>query len=127
MADETQSRDVLREPERKEEHPGGGRFNRLLLILIVAIAMTVGVVAAQGIRSAGAPAQSVGTQPADDGADSARNKAEVEELAAGSFHREPPATGMMPPAATLPKVQAQVEQRAPKPLGRYAQLAEDKY
>lgn len=127
MADETQSRDVLGEPEREEEHPGGGRFNRLLLILIVAIAMIVGVVAAQGIRSAGAPAQNVGAQPADDGADSARNKAEVEELAAGSVHREPPATVMPGPAATLPKVQAQVEQRAPKPPGRYAQWAEDKY
>jgi conjugative transfer signal peptidase TraF len=73
--------------EGEEEHPVGGRFNRLLLIVIVAIAMIVDVVAAQGIRSAGVSSQSGGTQPADDGADAARNKAKVEELAAGSARR----------------------------------------
>jgi type IV secretory pathway VirB10-like protein len=113
--------------EREEEHPGGGRFNRLLLIVIAAIAMIVGVVAAQGIRSAGVPAQSASTQPADDGADAARNKAKVEELAAGSGPREPVASVASPPVATLPKVQTQVEQRAARPPSRYAQWAEDKY
>jgi type IV secretory pathway VirB10-like protein len=119
--------DEVREVEREEEHPGGGRFNRLLLIVIAAIAMIVGVVAAQGIRSAGVPAQSVSTQPADDGADVARNKAKVEELAAGSAPRAPVATVTLPPAATLPTVQAQVEQRAARPPSRYAQWAQDKY
>jgi type IV secretory pathway VirB10-like protein len=119
--------DEVRELQREEEHPGGGRFNRLLLIVMVAIAMIVGVVAAQGIRSAGVPAQSVGAQPADDGTDAARNKAKVEELAAGSARREPVATVAPPPVAPLPKVEAQVEPRAPRPPSRYAQWAEDKY
>jgi type IV secretory pathway VirB10-like protein len=89
--------------------------------------MIVGVVAAQGIRSAGVPSQSAATQPADDGADAARNKAKVEELAAGSGERAPVTTLAPPPAATLPKVQAQVEQRSARPPSRYAQWAEDKY
>jgi len=119
--------DEVPELQREEEHPGGGRFNRLLLFVIAAIAIIVGVVAAQGIRSAGVPSQGAGTQPADDGADAARNKAKVEELAAGSGPREPVATMAPPPAATLPKVQTQVEQRVPRPPSRYAQWAEDKY
>ena len=42
------------------------------------------MVAVEGIRSAGVKATSVSAQqPADDGADAARDKAEVEELAAG--------------------------------------------
>jgi hypothetical protein len=41
MADEALSRDELH-----EEHPGGGRFNQLLLIVIVTAAMIAGVVAA---------------------------------------------------------------------------------
>jgi len=63
--------DEVPELQREEEHPGGGRFNRLLLFVIAAIAIIVGVVAAQGIRSAGVPSQGAGTQPADDGADAA--------------------------------------------------------
>jgi type IV secretory pathway VirB10-like protein len=119
--------DEVREVEREEEHPGGGRFNRLLLIVIVAIAMIVGVVTAQGIRSAGVPAQSANAQPADDGADAARNKAKVEELAAASAPRALVAAVALPPVATLPTAQAQVEQRAPRPPSRYGQWAEDKY
>ena len=48
------------------------------------VAVVVGMVAVEGIRSAGVKATSVATQqPADDGADAARDKAEVEDLAAG--------------------------------------------
>jgi hypothetical protein len=60
------------------EHPGGGRFNRLLFIVVGVTAMVVGVVAVQGIRSAGVRVQNVTPQPADSGTDTARNKAEVE-------------------------------------------------
>src|SRR5216684_3598939 len=74
----------LRELDRHEEHPGGGRFNHLLLIVVVGIAMIVGIVAMQGIRSAGVTVPSTGAQPTDDGVDAARDKAEVDELAAGA-------------------------------------------
>jgi hypothetical protein len=78
MADETLSRDELH-----EGHPGGGRFNQLLLIVIVTAAMIAGVVAALGIHSAGVPKLNVSSPLVDESADAARNKAEVEDLAAG--------------------------------------------
>ena len=86
--------------DEEQEHGGGGRFNRRLLMMVSAFAVVVGVVAVEGIRSAGVKTTSVGTQqPADDGADAARDKAEVEELAAG---------GRRPQAAPSPAVPAPV-------------------
>jgi type IV secretory pathway VirB10-like protein len=120
MADETLSGDELR-----EEHPGGGRFNQLLLIAIVTAAMIAGVVAALGIHSAGVPRQNVSSPLVDESADAARNKAEVEDLAAGVV---PPAHPVMPTTInTLPKVPAQLEQRTPPEPSRYALWAQDKY
>ena len=53
------------------------------------VAVVVGMVAVEGIRSAGVKATSVATQqPADDGANAARDKAEVEDLAAGAGGRK---------------------------------------
>ncbi|MGO9605807.1 MAG: TrbI/VirB10 family protein [Candidatus Binataceae bacterium] len=120
MAAETQGNDELREHDQ-EEHPGGGRFNRLLLILFVGIAIIVGVVAAEGIRSAGTSVPSASARPADDAADAARTKAKVEDLAAGSVRSAPP------PLLSVPPPQPQTEQHASKPPSRYAQWAEDKY
>lgn len=114
--------------EQEQEHPGGGRFNRLLLVVVVARAMIVGVVAAQGIRSAGVSSQSVSSRAPDDGMDASRNKAEVEELAASGARRETPATTLAPlPAIRLPNIQSHVEQRRARPPSRFAQWAEDKY
>jgi type IV secretory pathway VirB10-like protein len=123
--DARSTEDELREPEADEEHPGGGRFNHLLLVVVVGIAMIVGAVAAEGIRSAGVRAPSTGTQAADDGAGVARNKAEVDDLAAGVTRPKPPAV-VIPPAATMPRLQTQVV-RAPREPSRYAQWAQDKY
>jgi type IV secretory pathway VirB10-like protein len=119
--------DELREHEEHEEHPGGGRFNHLLLVVVVGIAMIVGVVAAEGIRSAGVSTPSASTQGADEGSDAARNKAEVDELAAGATRSTVPPAVVIPPAApAMPRVQAQVV-RAPREPRRYAQWAQDKY
>jgi type IV secretory pathway VirB10-like protein len=116
----------LHELDGHEEHPGGGRFNRLLVFVVAGIAMIVGVVVVQGIRSAGVTAPSSATQATDSGANAARNKAEVDELAAGAVRPKSPAV-VIPPAASMPNVQSQVVQRTARPPGRYAQWAEDKY
>src|SRR5229473_2961875 len=110
----------LHELDGHEEHPGGGRFNRLLVFVVAGIAMMVGVVVVQGIRSAGVTAPGSATQATDSGADAARNKVEVDELAAGAVRPKSP-------AASMPNVQSQVVQRTARPPGRYAQWAEDKY
>jgi type IV secretory pathway VirB10-like protein len=116
----------LQELDGHEEHPGGGRFNRLPVFGFAGIAMTVGVVVVQGIRSAGVTAPSSATQATDSGADAARNKAEVDELAAGAARPKSPAV-VIPPAAPMPNVRSQVVQRMGRLPGRYAQWVEDKY
>jgi hypothetical protein len=92
-------------PDEEQEHGGGGRFNRRLLVTVSAIAVVVGMVAVEGIRSAGVKATSAATQqPADDGANAARDKAEVEELAAGG--RRPqvaPSPAVPAPVMIIPK------------------------
>src|SRR5713101_3369127 len=98
----------LHELDGHEEHPGGGRFNRLLVFVVAGIAMIVGVVVVQGIRSAGVTAPSSATQATDSGADVARKKAEVDELAAGAVPKSPAV--VIPPAASMPNVQSQVVQ-----------------
>jgi len=115
------------EVEGHEEHPGGGRFNQRLLIVFVGAAMIVGVVAIQGIRSAGVTTPSTGSSSADAPADAARDKAEVDELAAGAARLKSPAPEMVSPAAVMPTVQTQAVQRTPREPSRYAQWAQDKY
>ncbi len=116
-----------REPDEGQEHSGGGRFNRLLLYLVIGVLTTAGVVAVHGIRSAGVTEQSTSAGRPDDTADPARDKAEVEALASDAARPKPPSMIAPAPVAILPKVQTQVEQRTPRPPGRYAQWAEDKY
>lgn len=111
--------------EAPREHEGGPRFSRRVLVMVSVGAVVLGVVAAEGIRSAGVKTTSAVTQAVDDGAAAARNQAEVEDLAAGS--RAP----MMPsaaPAAVVPMASAQtVVAPPPKAPSRYAEWAQDKY
>src|SRR5271154_7534685 len=74
--------DLRDEPEclLEQEHPGGGRFNRLILITFAVVAIVSGVVVALGVESSGV-GQSAGVQKA--GEDSgARNNGEIADLAA---------------------------------------------
>ena len=59
--------DLRDEPEdlREQEHSGGGRFNRLILITFAVVAIVSGVVVALGVESSGI-GQSALQQPADD-------------------------------------------------------------
>jgi hypothetical protein len=125
MRDVRSTEDDVREHDMLEEHPGGGRFNRLLLVVVIGVAMVVGAVAIEGIRSAGVSAPSTRTQAADDGADVARNKAEIDALAAGTTRPKPLAV-VVPPGVAMPSVQSQVV-RTPREPSRYAQWAQDKY
>src|SRR5260370_20448290 len=116
--------DGLRELDGHEEHPGGGRFNRLLAFVVAGISMIVGVVVVQGIRSAGVTAPSSATQATDSGADAARNKAEGDDLAAGAVRPKSPAVGV-PPGASMPNVQAPVVQGTARAPGRRAPVPRD--
>jgi type IV secretory pathway VirB10-like protein len=109
------------------EHPGGGRFSRLLLVVVVGIAAIAGVAGVEGIRSAGVTAQATGKQASDGSADAARDKAEVEDLAArGRRPAAAPGPAMPAPVVTLPARQTPI-QRTPRTPSRYAQWAEEKY
>jgi len=127
IRDAGRTEDETREHDGHEEHPGGGRFNRRLLVVLVGIAMIVGAVAVEGIRSAGVTTPSAGVPSTDDSTDAARNKAEVEELAAGATRPNPPAAVVTPPPPAMPRVQTQVVQRTAREPSRYAQWVQDKY
>ena len=75
--------DLRDEPEGllEQEHPGGGRFNRLILITFAVVAIVSGVVVALGVESSGI-GQSALQKPADDPGASARNNGEIADLAA---------------------------------------------
>jgi len=107
--------------EAPREHEGGPRFSRRVLIMVSVGAVVVGVVTAEGIRTAGVKTTSAVTQVVDDGAAAARNQAEVEDLAAGS--RAPVMPGAAP-AAVVPMPSAQTVVAAPpKAPSRYAEWA----
>jgi len=126
MADEpkTQAGQGAAALEEDHEHPGGERFNRRLLVMVGVFAVVVGVIAGEGIRSAGVKMTSAGTQPpSDNTVDDERHKAEVAELGAGVATP----LAMPTPGAVIPMVKSQTppvnEARTPS---RYAQWAEDK-
>ena len=120
--------DLRDEPEGllEQEHLGGGRFNRLILIAFAAVAIVSGVVVALGVESSGI-GQSAGVQKAgEDPGASARNNGEIADLAAHDGRAVTAPTFVPPPAVVAP-VQAPIQQAPPRPPSRYAQWAEEKY
>jgi len=69
MADQpkTQAGQGAAVPDEEQEHGGGERFNRRLLVIAGVFAVVVGVIAGEGIRSAGVKATGAGTQPPGSG------------------------------------------------------------
>jgi type IV secretory pathway VirB10-like protein len=113
-------------PDEEQEHGGGERFNRRLLVLGGVFAVVVGVIAGGAIRSAGVKTTSAGMQPpTDNTVDAERHKAEVAELGADV----PTPMAMPTPGAIavipIPKSQITSVNEARTP-SRYAQWAEDK-
>ncbi|MGH7841409.1 MAG: TrbI/VirB10 family protein [Candidatus Binataceae bacterium] len=110
----------------EQEHPGGGRFNRLILITFAAVAIVSGVVVALGVESSGV-GQSAGMQRAgEDPGASARDNGEIADLAAHGG-RPLAAPTFVPPPALVATLQAPIQQAPPRPPSRYAQWAEEKY
>jgi type IV secretory pathway VirB10-like protein len=110
----------------EQEHPGGGRFNKLILIAFAAVAVVSGVVVALGVESSGI-GQSAGVQKAgEDPGASARNNGEIADLAAHGG-KALAAPTFVPPPAVVASVQAPVQNAPPQPPSRYAQWAEEKY
>jgi type IV secretory pathway VirB10-like protein len=119
--------DVIHEQEEQEqEHLGGGRFNRLLGVVFVALAMLGGVVLALGVQSSGTSQSSASQKSVDDSGSAARDRGEIEDLAAnGAMPHAAPT--VMPTEPVMPISQPPVQPSAPKPPSRYAQWAEEKY
>ncbi len=127
-ADIDRQGDLQDEPEGllEQEHSGGGRFNRLILITFAFVAIVSGVVVALGVESSGI-GQSAGVQKAgEDPGASARNNGEIADLAA---HGGKPlaAPAFVPPPVVVATAQAPIQNAPPQPPSRYAQWAEEKY
>jgi type IV secretory pathway VirB10-like protein len=118
--------DVIQEQEEQEqEHLGGGRFNRLLGVVFVVVAMVGGVALALGVQSSGSSQISASQKSVDDPGSAARDRGEIEDLAAhGAL---PHAAPTVMPIPALPISQAPVQPSAPRAPSRYAQWAEEKY
>jgi hypothetical protein len=67
--------DVIQEQEEQEqEHLGGGRFNRLLGVVFVVVAMVGGVALALGVQSSGSSQISASQKSVDDPGSAARDR-----------------------------------------------------
>jgi type IV secretory pathway VirB10-like protein len=116
---------IQEQDEQEQEHLGGGRFNRLLGVVFLVVAMVGGVALALGVQSSGTSQTSASQKLADDPGSAARDRGEIEDLAAhGAL---PHAAPTVMPIPALSSSQAPVQPSAPKPPSRYAQWAEEKY
>ncbi len=123
MATETPIQD---QEEQEQEHSGGGRFNRLLGIIFIGVAMIGGVAIALGVQSSGTGSDAAVQKALDDPGAAVRNRGEVEDLAAhGTERRSAPSYVSTP--AIVASTQMPAQPRAPRPPSRYTQWAADKY
>jgi hypothetical protein len=83
MTNETLIEDV---EEQQDSHPGGGRFNRLLGITFVVVAMAGGMALALGIQSSGTSQDAAAQKAVDDSGAAARDRGEIADLAANGGH-----------------------------------------
>lgn len=112
--------------EQEQEYAGGGRFNRLLGIVFIGVAMVGGVAIALGVQSSGTGSDAAVQKALDDPGAAARNRGEVEDLAAqATKHRSMPSYASTP--AIIASTQMPAQPRAPRSPNRYAQWAAEKY
>ena len=101
--------DVIQEQdEQEQEHLGGGRFNRLLGVVFVAVAMLGGVALALGVQSSGTGQSSASQKSADDPGSAARDRGEIEDLAAHGAEPHAAPT-VMPTEPVMPISQPSVQ------------------
>jgi len=123
MATETPTQD---QDEQEQEHSGGGRFNRLLGVVFIAVAMVGGVAIALGVQSSGTGSDTAVQKALDDPGAAVRNRGEVEDLAAhGTERRSTPSYASTP--AIIASTRMPAQPHAPRSPSRYAQWAADKY
>ena len=123
MATETPIQD---QEEQEQEHSGGGRFNRLLGIVFIGVAMIGGVAIALGVQSSGTGSDTAVRKALDDPGAAVRNRGEVEDLAAHGAERHSAPSYVSTPAI-ITSTQMPAQPRTPRPPSRYAQWAADKY
>jgi type IV secretory pathway VirB10-like protein len=109
----------------EEERLGGGRFNRLLGIVAMAVAVIGGVVLALGVERSGITQSGAVQKLIDDPNAESRDRGEVANLEANGVTMRAPQMAI--PAQPIAPIAHQPMQRAPKPPSRFAQWAEDKY
>jgi len=112
--------------EQEQEHSGGGRFNRLLGVVFIGVAMIGGVAIALGVQSSGTGSDAAVQKALDDPGAAVRNRGEVEDLAAHGAEPHSAPTYVATPAV-IASTQMPTQPRAPRPPSRYAQWAADKY
>jgi type IV secretory pathway VirB10-like protein len=112
--------------EQQDSHPGGGRFNRLLGITVVVVAMAGGMALALGIQSSGTSQDAAAQKAVDDSGTAARDRGEIADLAANGAHPHTTPNSASTPAI-FSSTQTPFQRSAPNPPSRYAQWAQDKY
>jgi type IV secretory pathway VirB10-like protein len=118
--------EIHEQEEQEQEHLGGGRFNRLLGVIVVAVAMLGGIVIALGVQSSGTSQDTTVKKAIDDASSDARDRGEVADLAAHGAEPHP-APSFVPTPAVIATVQAPIRRSAPQPPSRYAQWAQEKF
>jgi type IV secretory pathway VirB10-like protein len=120
------SGEAIEDREELQVHSRGGRFNKVILWIMVAT-FTIGATAVvRGIRASGASQNSGFSKRIDDPRAVARSKGEIEDLVAHGIHLGPsPTVNLHEP----PKVVAQqaVPHQTSRTLSGYQQWAKEKY
>jgi type IV secretory pathway VirB10-like protein len=111
--------------DANEETFGGGRFNRLLGIVAMAVAVIGGVVLALGVERSGISQSAAMQKLIDDPNAESRDRGEVADLEANGATPRAPQVAM--PAQPISPIAQPSMPRAPRPPSRFAQWAEDKY
>jgi type IV secretory pathway VirB10-like protein len=112
--------------EQLQNHSGGGRFNKRILWIFLAIIVIGSTAIVIGIHSSGTSQSSTSQKSADDPGAATRSKSEIEDLAAHGMHTHaPPSVNLSEPPKVV--VQQPVQHQAPKTPSRYQQWAEEKY
>src|SRR5262249_47274365 len=114
--------EAIADQEELRVHSRGGRFNKVILWIVVA-ALTIGATAVVlGIHTSGTSQNSSSSKSIDDPSAAAQGKGEIEDLASHGIHLRPsPTVNLQEP----PKVVAQqaVLHRTPRTPSRYPQWA----
>ena len=114
------SGEAIADQEELPVDSGGGRFNKLILWIVVA-ALTIGATAVVlGIHASGTSQNSSSSKSIDDPGAAGRSKGEIEDLAAHGIHLRPsPTVNLHEPSKGV--AQQAVPHQRPRTPSRYQQ------